>query len=49
MSSVPLKPLCFGIYLAAFAIAQSVNFPAMDHLKASETLQVAKLSSSEVN
>ncbi len=36
------------MYFVAIALAQSVSIPPMDSLKASETLQAAKLSSPEI-
>ena len=48
MTSVGLKACALACMFVAIALAQSVSLPPMDHLKASETLQAAKLSSSEV-
>lgn len=48
MSYVMLKACALACTFVAIAVAQSVSFPPMDHLKASETLQAAKLSSPEI-
>jgi len=48
MSSVALKACALACMFVAIALAQSVSLPPMDHLKVSETLRAAKLSSSEI-
>src|SRR5438552_13765566 len=48
MTSVGLKACAMACVFVAIALAQSVSIPPMDHLKASETLQAAKLSSTEI-
>jgi uncharacterized membrane protein YwzB len=48
MTSVGLKACALACVFVAIALAQSVSIPPMDHLKASETLQAAKLSSPEI-
>ena len=48
MTSVGLKACALACVFVAIALAQSVSIPPMDHLKASETLQAAKLSSTEI-
>ena len=48
MTSVGLKACALACVFVAIALAQSVSLPPMDHLKASETLQAAKLSSPEI-
>ena len=48
MTSVGLKACALACVFVAIALAQSVSIPPMDHLKASETLQAAKLRSTEI-
>jgi hypothetical protein len=48
MTSVGLKACVLACVFVAIALAQSVSIPPMDHLKASETLRAAKLSSTEI-
>jgi len=48
MSSVVLKACALARMFVTIALAQSVSIPPMDSLKASETLQAAKLSSPEI-
>jgi hypothetical protein len=48
MTPVGLKACVLACVFVAIALAQSVSIPPMDHLKASETLRAAKLSSTEI-
>jgi hypothetical protein len=48
MGCVALKACALACMFVAIALAQSVSLPPMDHLKAKETLQAAKLSSPEI-